>query len=316
MLAGPMRPPPRTLASIVALALPACAPTDASPTPAQIPAAVQRAFDARCLTEGCHDATTRAAGLSLDALDSPHIVGGASSQSSLPLVHLGDLGGSYLAIKLLPDDQLPAGVERFEDRMPPDGATSEDFDDINTILAWVAGFGPAGSEGGELTTGGSTSEGSGTTADSDGTSTTGVDPTDPGPTTNSGGGPTLPACSVQEVTDGAVADPLDKGDVAGKIPQLVGVVIEERCGCHTLADRTLNTKFPELLAPAGTLLLAYDDLSRPLSGGTLGAKMQNSVLGVMSMPPGSCPSIPADDLAVLEKWFLDGRPDGADFVPP
>lgn len=318
LVALPMRPPYRTLVSFVALVVPACAP-ESDPAPVEIPAAVQRAFDARCVTDGCHDATTRAGGLSLDALDSPRIVGGASAQSPLPLVRIGDLGGSYLAIKLLPDDQLPAGAVRFEDRMPRDGVEAEDVDDVNTILAWIAGFGPSASDGGELTTTSSgTAEGSGSGASGDGdsTTTTGQDPSGPGPTTNSGGGPTLPGCHVEEVTEGAVADPLDKGDVAGKIPQLVGVVIEERCGCHTLADRTLNTKFPALLAPANTLLLAYDDLSRPIGGSTLGARMQSSVFGAMSMPPGSCPSIPADDLAVLEKWFLDGRPDGADFEPP
>jgi hypothetical protein len=121
---------------------------------------------------------------------------------------------------------------------------------------------------------------------------------------------------VEEVTDGVVTDPLDKGDVAGKIPSLVGVVLEERCGCHTLADRTLNTAFPKLLAPADTLLLDYGDLAQPVGGSTLGAQMQAEVLEVMSMPPGSCPPIPVDDLAMLEKWFLDGRPDGAEFVPP
>lgn len=311
--------PPSVL--VLGGAVSGCAPADEPAPPAEIPEAVQRAFEASCIADACHDATSRAAGLSLEAADSPGIVGGSSSQSPLPLVTVGDLDRSYMAIKLLPDAQLPAGAERFEERMPLDGLEPDDVEHVNTILAWIAGFGPTGTGDGDSTAAGTTADptdasGNATTAGS-GSGTTG-DPTttDPGPTSNSGGGPTSPACSVEEVTEGVVADPLDKGDGAGQIPLLVGVVLEERCGCHTLADRTLNTKFPALLAPAGTLLLDYADLSLPLDGTTLGAVMEDEIFTVMSMPPGSCPSIPADDLAVLEKWFTDGMPDGASFVPP
>jgi hypothetical protein len=318
MLGRPMRLPSRrtlAVALVLAVAAPACA-SDDEPAAVEIPEGVQRAFDGSCVADGCHDATTRAAGMSLDAADSMHIVNGSSSQSTLPLVHVGDLGGSYMAIKLLPDDQLPAGAERFEDRMPRDGVEGDDVEHVNTILTWIAGFGPSGAESGDPTTGGSTTGDASDSGDASSSGTTGPDPTDPGPTTITGGGPTNPACSVEEVTDGAVADPLDKGDEAGKFPLGVGVILEERCGCHTLADNALNTKFPALAVPVDTLLLDYGDLARPYEGSTLGAKMQTAVLDVMSMPPGSCPSIPDDELTVLEKWFLDGRPDGAEFVPP
>lgn len=86
----------------------ACPSSDeSSPPPAPIPDAVQRAFEGGCMHEGCHDAASAAAGLSLDSADSQAIVGGPSTQSDLPLVVVGDLAGSYMAIKLLPDDQLP-----------------------------------------------------------------------------------------------------------------------------------------------------------------------------------------------------------------
>lgn len=297
----------------------ACASESEPAPPAEIPEAVQRAFDASCVAEGCHDAPSRAGGLSLEAADSPGIVGGASSQSPLPLVTLGDLGSSYMAIKLLPDAQLPAGAERFEDRMPQDGLEPDDVEHVNTILAWIAGYGPSGTGGGESSASG-TGSGEGTDGTADATSADPGDGSgttdDPDPTGNSGNPPSNPACSVEEVTEGDVSDPLDKGDAAGQIPQLVGVVLEERCGCHTLADRTLNTKYPALLAPSGTLLLDYADLSQPLDGTTLGAVLEEEIFVSLSMPPGSCPSIPSDDLAVLQKWFDDGMPDGASFTPP
>lgn len=307
-----MHPSLRRLLVAVAPAVVGCAD---EPEPAEIPEAVQRAFDASCVAAGCHDAASRAEGLSLAAGDSHRIVGKDAWQSELPLVTLGDLGKSYLAIKLLPDAQLPVGAVRFEDRMPEDGPQPEDIEHVNVILAWIAGYGPAGSEGGELTSTGSSASGSGSgTGDASGAGTTASDTTatttDPGPTTNTGGGPTHPACSVETVTDGAVSDPLDKGDAAGKIPLMVGVVLEERCGCHTLADPELNVEYPALMPPPETLFVDYGDLSRSVGGTTLGELMEEAVLVTLSMPPGSCPAIPEDDRALLEQWFLDGRPDG------
>ncbi|MEM9454806.1 MAG: hypothetical protein AAGF11_11550 [Myxococcota bacterium] len=308
------------LVALLGMSALACPSSDgSSPPPASIPSEVQRAFEGSCMHEGCHDATSAAAGLSLDAADSLAIVGGPSTQSDLALVVVGDLAGSYMAIKLLPDNQLPPGAIRHEERMPPSDLQSGDAERINTILSWIAGFGPSGTDG-ETQAGGGTDGTSGTNGASSGAAdegstsgTTGSEPTsttDPGPTTNSGGGPADPACSVEEVTEGVVSDPLDKGDAAGQIPSLVGIVLEERCGCHTLADRELNTKFPALLAPGGTLFLDYGDVSG------LGASLEDAIFGTMSMPPGSCPSIPMDDRAVLAKWFMDGLPDGASFEPP
>jgi len=297
---------------LAVLALSCTASDEPRPTPpAPIPEAVQRAFEGSCMHDGCHDAEAQAAGLSLDAADSLAIVGGPSSQSDLPLVELGRLEGSYMAIKLLPDGQLPPGVERHEERMPLDGVESEDVDRINTILAWIAGYGPGGPGGtGGDPTGGEDTGATGTSGSGDdagsGSSSTGDDPSDSGPDPT-GGGPIVPACSVQEVTEGAVTNPLDKGNGAGQIPQEVGEILEARCGCHTLADRELNTKYPALLAPSGSLFLDHADTL------VLGTDLNDVMFTEMSMPPGSCPSIPADDLATLEAWFMAGQPDGAEF---
>jgi len=310
-----MRSLVRCLLAAAASATLACA-AEGDPAPVEIPEAVQRAFDASCVADGCHDAGSRAEGLSLEAGDSVRIVGGDSTQSELPLVTLGELGRSYLAIKLLPDAQLPAGAVRRHDRMPQDGLEPDDVEHVNAILAWIAGYGPSGSEGEEgsglTSTGPTAASSSGDTGDdTTGSSTAEPDPTNPSPTTNTGDGPSHPACSVEAVTNGVVSDPLDKGDEAGKIPLIVGTILEERCGCHTLTDRTLNVEYPALLPPVDTLWLDYGDFSRSVDGTTLGELMEEAVLVTQGMPPGSCPAIPDDDRAVLEQWFLDGRPDGA-----
>jgi hypothetical protein len=116
-----------------------------------VPAVVVQAFAESCAGGGCHDAATRAGGLSLAESDLAAVIGGPSS-SGLPMVEIGDIANSYLAIKMLPDDVISAqGLMRSGGRMPPTG----DFTNPNnqTILAWIAGAefpddGGTGSTGG------------------------------------------------------------------------------------------------------------------------------------------------------------------------
>jgi hypothetical protein len=279
-----------------------------------VPAAVQLAFNGSCAIAGCHVADVRPAMLSLEAADSASIVERPSTQTSLVLVRVGSLAESYMALKLLPDDQLPEAAMRVGDRMPGDEITPDDVDNMNTILTWIAGRGPTTGDSAAST--GDESSGTGATT---GTSTGGwgdesISDSEPS-TTNpsaSGGPPSGPACSVEEVTEGVVDDPLDKGEGAGQIPLLVGEILEDRCGCHTVTSTDLVTKFPFLRPPNGTLFLDYGDLT----GGNLGTRSEQAIFMTSGMPPGSCPRIPDEDKAVLRKWFDDGMPDGATFVPP
>ena len=190
------------------------------PLPPEIPDAVQRAFDETCAEAQCHDPDARAGGLSLAEPDSLAIIEGPSSQNDdLPLVHLGSLGGSYMAVKLLPQSQLPEGTVRNGEPMPLGGYEGNDVDNVNTILSWIAGHGPSGGGDDSAATEGSGSgEGSGGATD-DG-STGGDTGGDTGPS-NSDGGPSFPRCSVEGVTAGEVSSPLDKGDEAGKFPVVV-----------------------------------------------------------------------------------------------
>ncbi len=126
--------------------------------------------------------------------------------------------------------------------------------------------------------------------------------------------PEGPSCSVQVTTHGELFDPLPKGEEAGLFPTSVGEALEDYCGCHTLSSNAQNVHHPGLLAPGGSLFLEYADMSRGFGGGTLGQAIAEEVQGY-AMPPGSC-SYPPDPAAVLEKWFEDGLPDGANFTPP
>lgn len=124
----------------------------------QVPFAVEAAFARSCVASGCHGSAQPAAGLSLSGAGLQGLVGAASSQRpELPLVTVGDVPGSYMAIKLLPEEALAAyGVSRAAgtSRMPLSGLTDEALEDVSLVLGWIAGAElPAPSGDGGLPTG-------------------------------------------------------------------------------------------------------------------------------------------------------------------
>jgi hypothetical protein len=121
------------------------------------------------------------------------------------------------------------------------------------------------------------------------------------------------ACSVEAVTQGALVDPMGRGNGAGVFPPEVADALEDLCGCHTLMSNAQNLEWPSLLAPGGSLFLEYSDLNRSLGGSTLGAAIRAEV-EQLAMPPGSCP-YPSGPAAVLSNWFAQGMPDGANYDP-
>jgi hypothetical protein len=109
----------------------------------QVPFAVEEAFERSCLGAGCHGSAQPAAGLSLEGAGLQALVGASSAQRpELPLVTIGDIPGSYLAIKVLSDDALAGyGVSRAAgtSRMPLSGLSDEALEDVALILGWIAG---------------------------------------------------------------------------------------------------------------------------------------------------------------------------------
>ena len=111
--------------------------TDSEGGDAEVPLWVQDAFDRSCATDGCHSSAAPALGLSLAAGDSDLIIGGASAGSELPLVELGNVEGSYMALKMLPAELLPEDTPALT-QMPP-APTDDSDEDVATILGWIAG---------------------------------------------------------------------------------------------------------------------------------------------------------------------------------
>jgi hypothetical protein len=257
---------------------------------------VQRAFDDSCAFAGCHDAASQQAGLDLSAAAAPAIIGGAAMQSDLPLVELGNVQGSYLALKLLPNP--PTGVQMPSGIMP--GV------DNAIILGWIAGA--------ELPGGGE-----GSTTDLPGTTTE--------PAEGSSTGPTMRLCGVQDVAPGAV-DPFDIGMDAGQIPPDVGAVLSDNCGCHE-SDQPLVMGAPpyggsvhfstiaELQAEYTTFVMGS---SMMLPGHEiLLARVQTE--DATRMPPayycdlGDGTVIADADRQLLIDWLTAGAPDASTWMP-
>lgn len=126
--------------------------------------------------------------------------------------------------------------------------------------------------------------------------------------------PEGPPCSVQEVTQGVLVDPLERGDDA--YPDDVAEALEDYCGCHTINNGGQNIKWEYLKAPGGTLFTQFSHLQNGCCGGmSLGDAMAWQVVMSHSMPPGSCYFPPEPD-ELLSKWFNDGLPTGSTWVPP
>ncbi len=164
----------RRICVLVGLAFSVGCPNDLEPLDdggdgGTIPPVVQEAFDRRCGFAGCHGMGAAQGGLSLDPAQSGGIVGGPSS-AGIPMVTIGDVCASYLAIKLLPPENNRCGIEPAGALMPLGGRDNPDVQlDLALILGWIAGA-PLPSDGGGGTSG--TSDGSTTAAADTGTAGT------------------------------------------------------------------------------------------------------------------------------------------------
>lgn len=261
---------------------------------ARIPDEVQRAFDDSCATAGCHDAASRQGGLDLSATAAPTIIGGASTQSELPLVELGNVEGSYLALKLLPEP--PAGV-----RMPV-GGDVEGIDNA-IILGWIAGATLPGG-GVEGTTGGA-----GETTESTATATRGEDEST---------GSSMQLCGLDDVAPG-VQSPFDIGTAAGQIPPDVGEALSNNCGCHEVDPTDLvmgafpytgMLHFSTIAEVQGEYPVG--DMTRPVIDALL-ERLHSDAPNPMP-PPYYCDLgdgtvITDDDRQLLVDWLMAGAPD-------
>jgi hypothetical protein len=255
-------------------------------TDCEVPDEVQRIFTESCAVPSCHSGDQTP---NLTAGQAASIIGQTATQVSLPLVEIGNVSGSYLAIKIQPD--LPDSIMRGGDLMPqPPEELSEA--DRALLLGWIAGAELA-CEGGAGDTGGTGTSGSET-----------------GSTT----GPTTYDCSIEGLVPGA-ADPIDAGMDAGQIPPDIAEALADNCGCHFVDGFEMPpTDYP------------FDDLNmETLDGFTAmldnGKILRESAIerlaedSVLPMPPVGCEEISQAQRDLLLSWLEAGVPDGATWMP-
>lgn len=106
----------------------------------QVPEQVILAFEDSCAVPGCHEGSAPIAGLSLERGSIDSILSADSGIVDMPLVKIGDVPGSFIAVKIMEEETLALyGVERTGRRMPIGNVNDQTRQDIAIIIAWIAG---------------------------------------------------------------------------------------------------------------------------------------------------------------------------------
>ena len=296
--------------TVSAAGCPALVPVDDEMGGDGVPAVVQDRLDQYCAIPGCH------AGTSVPDLrvgSSAAILDSSSPTTGLPFVTRGDIGASFLALKLLPDP--PSGTI-----MPPPGNPPMPPEDVALILGWIAGADLGGAD--EMMTSSDGGDG-GDGGDPSGDPTTGM-PGDGADTMpgDSGGPVDGSVCSLSGVQPGA-SNPIDAGTGPTQIPVDVGDVLARNCGCHyaTQATAPKTALHGAGYQPMDTLADftgAYAGINSAAYGTGTGADaVYDRVVTVGNMPQpiicdlGDGTVISAEDLATLQTWLEAGTPGGA-----
>jgi|GEM_PF-1680456 len=267
---------------------------------AAMPQHVAEAFERACGNATCHGG---AVSPSLTAATAPAIVGMDATTASLPLVVLGDLQASYIAIKVLPDAALDDPGARVGGIMPPAGNEFEQAD-VDTILGWIASSTPSG--------GGSGGD------DDDDDADTGPDDDDDDDDDDDSV-PTQ-ACGIADVVPD-IDSPVEMGNEAGMIPEQIGLIIENNCGCHfatSMDDLIEGAPFTQPAPPdgMGSDLATLAGIMANADG--IAARIVDSPSAMP--PPYYCSPLHVQaltqaDFDALTAWFDMGTPDGATWTP-
>jgi hypothetical protein len=263
-----------------------------------IPTEIQRIFDESC---GTADGTCHASGnpiLALDAGSSPAILNASSGQAPLPLVELGNVTGSYLAIKVLPEPQ----PQRIGNLMPPPGSAYELSDeDRATLVGWIGG---APLPGGET--------GTQDTDDTTGDDTTGDDTEEE---------IVEQSCDLSDIAPDA-PNPVQVGTGAEQIPPNIGSALTRNCGCHYAEGPYEGAPTLVGYPPTGPLdMITWAGFQQEQMFALCDSDVAHECVRerldhALPMPPTSCvledgSRISDDDFELLDAWLAAGAPDGA-----
>lgn len=246
-----------------------------------VPRVVQDIFDTKCAGGLCHTQGGNEGGLSLDT----DFVGNASTQG-IPVVDIGNVANSYLAIKILPEAPVGATVSLVGSPMPPPGETPLTDTEQAIIIGWIAG------------------------------ALQGED-TDTATDTESDTGSPGFVRSIEDVQAGA-PDPIDAGTGAGQIPAEIGEILAGNCGCHYVPADEVE---PPYLGYVGALSMATHADFHAMFGTMFAyevvhARVMPDAPAIMP-PPYACEdgglTMPEDQRTRLLEWLDAMAPDGANW---
>lgn len=270
-----------------------------------LPCEVQRVFEESCALSACHDGTfppDLRPGAAAGSVDSTSVAG-------IPYVDIGNLAGSYMAVKIM--EEPPEGAPARAGVLMPSPPGMITDADRALLVGWMSGADLEICGGG-----GSGGSGGSDVAGDDGMPSSG-DPTAADGTTAA---PEAVACGIDDVDNGGMIATIDAGDGVGQIPTEIGDILAGNCGCHYssmimtppfasypptfLLDMTTLDAFSQEIDADGTI--ASVDVRERLLG-------ENGV-PIMPSPPCSTAEGEAMDPALrdtLIAWIDAGLPDGA-----
>ncbi len=257
-----------------------------------VPAPVQAAFDRSCGGPSCHTDGGMAGGLALGGGQAADAIGRAAVGNPLPLIEIGNTGGSYLAQKIMTDPS----VMITGGRMPLGFQASNENQvaDINTILSWIAG-GDLGECGGGM----------------DSTGMSGTDVADTADTME----PAVQLCGLADLDPAAVAM-LDSGTAASQIPPDIAIVLLANCGCH-YTDTFSVEGVPDYSATQPFKMDTLAGFAATSPAGTTYAEVARAKVNGEGLPMPSEPfcnigggeAMDVDQRATLVEWLTAGAPD-------
>jgi hypothetical protein len=292
----------RLTVTIVGLALlggcPAIEPIDEDDGNGGIPTEIQRIFDQSCVGDAaCHGPGS--ATLSLDAGSSAGILTASSAQVPLPLVELGNVTDSYMAIKVLPDRE----PDRIGMLMPPPGTFELTDEDRALLVGWIGGA--------PLPGGGAETEGP---DDDTGDETAGEDTEEE---------IVEQSCDLSDIAPGA-PNPVQVGTGAEQIPPNIGSALTRNCGCHYAEGPYEGGPTLAGYSPTGPLDMTtwagfQEEHMFPLCDSDVAHECVRERLDhALPMPPAQCvledgSRITDEDFERLDAWLAAGAPDGANW---
>lgn len=124
-------------------------------------------------------------------------------------------------------------------------------------------------------------------------------------------------CSLDALLPGATS-PVESGLSAEQLPESVGRILEDNCGCHYVSADEVDRSVPVYLGPMP--MSTWSDFQAPFGGQTVWQEVRQRAIVELGMPPAyfcddlAIGSLSVDDHTLLSAWLDEGAPDAPTFA--